>query len=329
MKSKRMHSGFNNGVFLHPLNARCTVCETELTPLELRGKPQENYICKSFDCQKIWQSKKSTPAYLFTKKIEFHRQLLQQKQQAEAALKLRIEGKLKQENQENLRIEKTALKQHARYSLNATSFPTLSLPTGPSKVTNISQKRVTRYTQHLYQIISQAFSLSSFSASVPDTFTRHDKMTDRIHRSPEVAKLNDQFCFTCKGGCCVKGNDQAYLSVDTIRRIKQQKPRIRPQALLNIYLSSLATKVIKGSCINHTNKGCGLQREYRSDICNRFYCDELHDYSAQYDMHSDSISGALVINRKQNLWQRNAAGDNRVETVSIVDPNKVEIITVE
>ena len=86
---------------------------------------------------------------------------------------------------------------------------------------------------------------------------------------------------------------------------------------------------MKGSCINHTAKGCGLKREYRSEICNRFYCDDLHDYSEQYETSTEPSAGALVINRKKNLWQRNEPGDNSVQRVSIVDPNENEIITVE
>lgn len=311
-------------------NDECEICESKLNPILLKSSADEQNICTSFECQRIYRSKETLTPYLFKTKVQFHRHLIKEKKRAAELLKQKIEKQLKQEQDENELIGTTVKSKHILYAQNPTAYPILKLPTGPSSVINLSHKRITKYTHHLYQVISEAFTLTNFTPSVgADSFVRHDKMINVLSRHPKLNVLNDHYCTTCKGGCCVKGAEKAYLSVDTILRIIKQQPTIRPQALLDVYLSSLETKVIKGSCINHTKKGCGLKREYRSEICNRFYCDELHEYAEKYNTASGRIKGALVINRNQNLWDSKMPGVNNVVSVSIVESSLIETISIE
>ena len=325
-------------IFPHADN-KCRVCDSTIGPAVGLGRPGRTEICNSFDCQRIWKLKATSNPYLFENQVQFHRKLLQARKKSAELYRQQMEEKRQREEREDKEIRAAVIAETKRGGNDTPQahLPTIPLPSGPREVVNLSKKRISSYERHLYKLISQAFSSSAASATedtaaklaMEHTSGRYEVMEHKIRKFPELDQLNDQFCGTCKGGCCVTGNDQAYLSVDTILRVRKQNPGIRPLQILNTYLSSLASKVMKGSCINHTTEGCVLEREYRSDSCNRFYCGMLHSYAEEYGDTPTTASGALVINRKQNLWGRAQPGENPVLSVSVVEPNRTRLINLE
>jgi hypothetical protein len=82
-------------------------------------------------------------------------------------------------------------------------------------------------------------------------------------------------CSTCRGFCCRKGGDSAYLTADTIARVRMQHPAMSDADIASVYSSSVPETSMAHSCVFHGEQGCSLQREFRAQICNDYHCDPL------------------------------------------------------
>lgn len=170
-------------------------------------------------------------------------------------------------------------------------FMRLALPSGPARQRTLGQRRRQRYRDHLQQIIAQAFLPGD---EVPPQ--------DTVAVDPRSA-LPGQLCTLCRGGCCTRGGDTAYLSADTVRRFMAQQPHWQPEEVLSAYLDRLAPKTQAGSCINHTAGGCALPREMRSDVCNRYLCESQKALQERLD-EAPPVLGVVVVQRRQDHWSR-------------------------
>ena len=83
-------------------------------------------------------------------------------------------------------------------------------------------------------------------------------------------------------------------------------PTFTAEDVLNSYLSLLSPSTIANSCINQTNKGCGLPRDMRSDICNGYFCESIVVYH-KHDGKTDKSHSVLAIQRANTNWNRLAA----------------------
>lgn len=81
-----------------------------------------------------------------------------------------------------------------------------------------------------------------------------------------------QACATCRGDCCQNGGDRAYLTRQTLKRVMDASPGISLEEVIRAYLDHVPEESYAGSCIYHTEKGCTLPGEKRSDTCNDFFC---------------------------------------------------------
>jgi hypothetical protein len=82
-------------------------------------------------------------------------------------------------------------------------------------------------------------------------------------------------CASCRGLCCRHGEPHAFLRPATLRRYLKLHPGETPARALEEYLSRIPTESVAGSCIYHGRQGCALPRSMRSDVCNRYLCDDL------------------------------------------------------
>jgi hypothetical protein len=87
-------------------------------------------------------------------------------------------------------------------------------------------------------------------------------------------------CAACRGACCTKGGDTAYLYADHFRRLLPQWTGRTRDEILTDYVSRLPERVYEESCVYHTESGCALPRELRSNLCNTFLCGGLEDMIA-------------------------------------------------
>lgn len=113
-------------------------------------------------------------------------------------------------------------------------------------------------------------------------------------------------CATCRGHCCFAGNATALLTVDTITRFMREQPGLTPKHVLEAYLSKLPLQSYDQSCFYHSESGCTLPRNMRSDKCDAFYCDNLKAMS-----DTSAPGGWLII----------AASGKTPSRFTIVDPS--------
>ncbi len=100
-------------------------------------------------------------------------------------------------------------------------------------------------------------------------------------RSEAVDTALQAACTNCRGVCCANGNDHAYLTPETLQRVKRDNPGLSDDQIVDQYLSHVGPRSNAGSCIFHQSTGCGLPRSMRSDTCNTFFCSPLRDFMAQ------------------------------------------------
>lgn len=82
-------------------------------------------------------------------------------------------------------------------------------------------------------------------------------------------------CTACRGLCCKHGEQHAFIRPATLRRYLKQHPGRTPAQALQDYLGRIPAESTFGSCLYHGRQGCTLPRSMRSDVCNRFLCDDL------------------------------------------------------
>jgi hypothetical protein len=159
----------------------------------------------------------------------------------------------------------------------ATYLP-IVIPSSRLVISNLPERRRRAFRDHLNRLISAATALGAAPA------TAQPEASGPPDEHPIPAGLEGALhgaCTLCRGWCCERGGNHAYLTVETLRRSFSQHPRPRPRDLLAAYLSCVGNRSFEGSCLFHQAGGCSLPRALRSDTCNRFYCAGLTEFQQQ------------------------------------------------
>lgn len=276
----------------------CVVCGTALKR-QLTAPAGPYPICQAVPCRMVIDQAASMGEPAFKQHLQWRaRNILAQKARTRAEA-LRLQAKIQAEAQENDRwwatLERLAPGQHP-----PDRFMRLTLPAGPRQQSNLAMRRQRRYRDHVTRLIAQAMA----SRAPPPDFSEHLEAATASSHAP-AERLAGQVCALCQGGCCTKGGDSAYLTPDTIRRFMALHPELRPRDVLRAYLARLAPKTQRGSCINHTEHGCALPREMRSDTCNHYLCATQHELRSRLE-DAPPLHGVIAIQRQQDHWHRDA-----------------------
>lgn len=87
-----------------------------------------------------------------------------------------------------------------------------------------------------------------------------------------------QLCGWCQGRCCRTGaQHHAYLDARHLRRWQLAHPGSSLHDAATAYIERLPQRHVEGSCLHHGERGCTLERDMRSNICNEFACDGLRE----------------------------------------------------
>jgi hypothetical protein len=97
-------------------------------------------------------------------------------------------------------------------------------------------------------------------------------------------------CALCRGLCCKNGGDNGFLDEQTLARVRQARPEMNAESILQLYDKRVPAEGYAGSCIFHGKSGCTLDRSLRSGVCNSYFCDGLHSYLA-----SGEVRTAVVV----------------------------------
>ena len=307
-------------------NQKCEVCDARLSHAELLQLKDLDYVvCQSFDCRHIMEKKSKTPPLVFQSLIQSQRQQVKERKAKDAARKKHIEEASERENDENLHIYRSILSSNPDLSENEVDL--LAIPSGLSRLIPLSSDRIDAYSEHLENIITEAYEyLENPDIEIDHHLDTHEKMNaveDKLANNIKVRNICDHMCGMCKGGCCTSGKNSAYLSAINIVRYVKTNPDITATEMLKLYLSKIPEKSIAGACINQTENGCALPKALRSDTCSSFYCESLRIF--QENKTDKTLDNVLAIQRSGTCWNRFGSGvENKIVDIALVSENGVQ-----
>jgi hypothetical protein len=100
------------------------------------------------------------------------------------------------------------------------------------------------------------------------------KAPDRPEQKPEATIFADA-CAACRGHCCSKGGNDAYLDENAIALAWARHPRLSKRGLMQLYLDAIPKKAFEESCIFHAEHGCSLPRSLRAPVSEAYLCGPL------------------------------------------------------
>lgn len=297
----------------------CMVCETPIVINPL--KPGAPKLCGDVQCQTLYKQRSSMNPSLYEQHFDRQRKFILQKKHAEIEKQKHIERVKDAEFGENERI-KDHLSQFHPLGAGRTIQVT-QIPSGLTHAQSTDSIRIGEYTDHLNAVINEAQSADSLEELMDDqTLAAHESLLMQDERingntalSGEVARL----CALCKGGCCSSGGNHAYIKAVTIRRLMDSL-QVDGETLLSFYLVHVPEQAVVGSCINQTEKGCSLPKEYRSDVCNLYLCGEVERHLdwKEYDHSKNDLN--LIVQRANNNWDRfETTEKNEVTRLLLID----------
>jgi hypothetical protein len=151
---------------------------------------------------------------------------------------------------------------------------------------------------HLRRVIRAVFR----DAPEPEAATRID---------PPRA-IETTACAACRGHCCISGGkNAAFLTPQVVAAYRRSRPTASEAEVFEAYQSALPQRTVRGSCLYHGAKGCGLTRAMRSQVCNSYGCSDFlalppgdgpaaivsHVHGAPFDIRLVTADGAAHIAR--------------------------------
>lgn len=93
-------------------------------------------------------------------------------------------------------------------------------------------------------------------------------------QKPEATTFAEA-CAACRGHCCSKGGNDAYLDENAIAQAWARHPRLSKRALMQRYIDAIPKKAFADSCIFHAASGCSLPRSLRAPVSEAYLCGPL------------------------------------------------------
>jgi hypothetical protein len=165
------------------------------------------------------------------------------------------------------------------------TYRTVILPHNTDRASRLSQTRRIIFEQHLRSNLAAARArLAAGERWEPATGRNQplpqDTRTD-AERAAE-AQLLLEGCAMCRGECCSHGENHAYQGVDTMMRYLHDFPDHDDEAIVTRYLVYIGARTMTNGCIYQGETGCTLPTNLRADLCNRFFCGNIHTIRHQY-----------------------------------------------
>ncbi len=132
-----------------------------------------------------------------------------------------------------------------------------------------SPERVRRLRRHLIELLREL---------------RAAKRPDRLiqQRAPQPggddAEVLRAGCAACRGHCCLRGGEHAWLDERTMARVRRDRPELGARGLIAAYVGQVARLSFAGSCLFHGAAGCTLDAALRAELCFSYYCDGLQTF---------------------------------------------------
>jgi len=159
-------------------------------------------------------------------------------------------------------------------SKNTDELPLAVIPGIDIKEERLAQEVKKSFIQFLIKQFrhakSKTYDLSKDQRELDFRTTKY-----HIKLDPSDNDIAIKMCTLCRGYCCYRGEKYAYITPTMLKQIIQKNAKKSILSIVRTYTNDLPQHYIKGSCVYHTDKGCSLTPDFRSDVCNNFYCKPL------------------------------------------------------
>lgn len=272
-------------------------------------------------------------AAVYKPHFEFQKKLIRDRKANEAAKQQHIaliETGEAEQNQAILEQFSAGLKTTDEDHSEERKIDLVMIPTGLAATEPLQQERIDKYRAHLQQVIEEASGYSNADeVPVDQHHTAHDRLAKQdvfLAANPKISRLSDRLCTLCAGGCCSMGEEHAYISAVTIRRLMDSHRELDCEAILQTYIGFIGTEGITGACINQTERGCALPRDLRSDVCNLYFCDEIKQLQSKLEESTEEGEHlTMVVQRTNTHWNRYEASHiNPIARVMILTEDDAE-----
>lgn len=307
-----------------PLTHLCQICEEPIQHSDtLSQQNKDALVCRDPHCQRLHKQRFTMDSAVYIPYLTFQKKLIKERRESQRRKQEHItavKNKEEKENQEilqNLKISQP-ISEHKPIII-------LNIPSGLCELSKLDTSRVEQYKTHLKNIITDAFNYANADEVPMDQhYDAHKKMLDQeeiFESNTELSSFVDTLCGMCKGGCCSTGEEHAFLTTITMRRLLDNDHSLTVDTLLDEYVSRISDYTVSGSCINQTETGCALSRHLRSDVCNSYFCDSLKSYQTTCTQPTHNIDETLVIIQRDNTnWNRFESKEgNKVVKVEIIN----------
>lgn|GEM_PF-1923035 len=112
-------------------------------------------------------------------------------------------------------------------------------------------------------------------ATFADSLSELQNVQNDESDSSRVANVMESGCTLCRGTCCTRGGDHAFLGQDSLTRVRRATPALNEADLRATYAAHLPQEHVEHSCVFHGDQGCTLPHGFRSNTCNRYLCGGL------------------------------------------------------
>ena len=193
------------------------------------------------------------------------------------------------------RLSRAVLRKHAGEAGidDPNDLPIALIPANRRPVVNLPEKRRRLFRDHVLRNLSAAATERFSGSKTPVSDMEDEPGTSEPFDEGALAVLGE-CCATCRGDCCERGGDHAFIQVETLVRYMARHPERRPWQVLDDYLSHIGNKTFRGACVYQGAGGCTLPRAMRSDVCNSYYCNGLAAFGREISRAGTTIGFAVA-----------------------------------
>jgi hypothetical protein len=196
---------------------------------------------------------------------------------------------------------------------NPEIYPYTMIYRNTGKIQKLPMRRQKNFRKFLYTLISEMFSkFRKKSVNDTDALSQCESLED-------MYPLEAKTCAVCRGVCCTTGGNNAYIKKETILRYMRRYPDQKPKQVLAAYMDHLGKKTFIDSCVFHTETGCSLPRNLRSDTCNEFLCDSLIELDRLLNK-SPVPKGVYLIEYAKDSWREDNLDGDDIVTLLTPEP---------
>ena len=281
----------------------CEVCGLEVSrPEALLGAQRGLVVCRRGACQGLWAQRTTMDEAAYAVHFARGSRMIRDRHARDDRRQAHVDAVDAAEAADSQRILEAA----RQVVDGGDRLTALVIPSGLTRMAPTAPGRIQRYRAHLEEALEEAGRYPDVTAIPPDIYSgardRLQRTEAHLEENPRLRARSEHACTLCKGGCCTTGEEHAYISALEIRRMLDADPTLTPERILETYLALVPDQGVADSCINQGATGCTLPREWRSDVCNGFFCPAVTDFQRQWD--ENDAPPTLVIRRAHHVWNR-------------------------